>query len=241
MGGLLFAGMIGAAVYFVYRERAANQQKRKESCEKELKKQAEETKRMERWFTRQDAEKLLSKQNGNIDIPYGVTEICDRAFDRNENLISMSVPSSVKIIGDRAFADCKNLKRVELEEGLESIGSNAFTGCASLHELVIPDIEINIGLGEIDYEAIAERLFPMAIEKLREYSGDNILIKTIGRMQFVPEGLAASILSTLPQEAKDELILYFINGHRDELTSMINNFAENKQIKISVANVEIHS
>ena len=102
-------------------------------------------------------------------------------------------------------------------------------------------IETNIKISEINYDNIAEQLFPIALEKLRSYEGDNILIRTVGKMQSVPDGLVASILSTLPQEAKDELVVYFINGYNNEIISAVNSYAESKQIKISVADVKIVS
>lgn len=102
-------------------------------------------------------------------------------------------------------------------------------------------IETNIKISEINYDNIAEQLFPIALEKLRSYEGDNILIRTVGKMQSVPDGLVTSILSTLPQEAKDELVVYFINGYNNEIISAVNSYAESKQIKISVADVKIVS
>lgn len=136
-------GAFGAAAYYLYKKvsqgRAEQKQEKENTILKNAAREAEEKKRQMERLTKAEAAALSVQNGGRVVIPSDKVEIEDNAFDKNENIISVSVPSSVKKIGDRAFADCKNLIRVELEDGLESIGSNVFNGCESLHELVIPD------------------------------------------------------------------------------------------------------
>lgn len=85
--------------------------------------------------------KLLYVGNvsGNVVIPDGVEEICERAFWNNKKITSLSVPGSVKVIPPEMCVGCSNLNHVELHEGLKEIGYNAFTDCDSLEEIIIPE------------------------------------------------------------------------------------------------------
>lgn len=102
-------------------------------------------------------------------------------------------------------------------------------------------IEINIKISEIDYGNLAEQILPIALEKLKEYDGDNILIKSAGMMNTFPKGIASAVLSALPQKVKNELAVHFINKHKEDIVAAVNDFAEKKQIKISIEDVEVHS
>ena len=80
---------------------------------------------------------------GVVDIPSviegkKVTEIGDNAFERYENIISITIPTGVIYIGFKAFCDCKNLKSIVIPEGVKGIGERAFEGCESLQSIHIP-------------------------------------------------------------------------------------------------------
>ena len=69
----------------------------------------------------------------------GFTEIPDRMFYSDSNLISIDIPEGVKSIGEYAFSGCSRLCHVELPSTLRSIKGGAFSNCSSLYELHIPD------------------------------------------------------------------------------------------------------
>lgn len=63
----------------------------------------------------------------NIDVPYGVEVIGDRAFYACQSLESITLPETVKIIDDWAFGVCYHLKSIPIPQSVEIIGSSIYT------------------------------------------------------------------------------------------------------------------
>ena len=85
---------------------------------------------------------ILKKYMGNsevLQIPDGVIQIDDLAFDSCESVKIITLPSSVNSIGAYAFSDCINLSDISLNYGLTTIEQGSFLGCANLKKVVIPD------------------------------------------------------------------------------------------------------
>lgn len=66
-----------------------------------------------------------------VELPEGVVEICDYAFEHCENLEEVICPKSLKRIGKEAFADCTKLGKVQYGTGVE-VDATAFKGCYNL-------------------------------------------------------------------------------------------------------------
>ena len=78
---------------------------------------------------------------GNI---YDVTRIGSHAFDRCNNLSSISIPTSVRSIGDMAFGECTSLATITIPDGVTSIETMAFVHCSVLSSIIIPNSVANI-------------------------------------------------------------------------------------------------
>ena len=78
-------------------------------------------------MTRLDAEYWmnLDKNATEVEIPYGVSTIPDKAF-YYRGLRSVSIPDSVERIGSNAFCGCNC--DISLPKGIQTVGSNAFSG-----------------------------------------------------------------------------------------------------------------
>lgn len=72
-----------------------------------------------------------------VNIPYGVTEICDNTFT-DCGLENIEIPGSVKIIGVKAFLRCDSLEKIVIHEGVEQICRDAFAGCMNLKTVEFP-------------------------------------------------------------------------------------------------------
>jgi hypothetical protein len=81
-----------------------------------------------------------------FDIPDGVTEIGNNAFDGCRSLVSINLPDSVTEIGDNAFEDCTSLVSINLPDGVTELGEGAFYGCTSLVSINLPDSVTKIGV-----------------------------------------------------------------------------------------------
>lgn len=82
--------------------------------------------------------------SGNVEIPDGVTKICDNAF-YNSDLKEIVIPESVTEIENSAFRICYNLERIVFSEGLKIIGDEAFNTCFKLTSISIPESVESIG------------------------------------------------------------------------------------------------
>ena len=91
-----------------------------------------------------DGKTLLYGVNGNVTIPYGVTDIGYRAFSGCWGLMSVTIPASVTSIGNSAFGGCNGLASVTIPEGVTNIGDYAFYSCG-LTSVTIPGSVTSIG------------------------------------------------------------------------------------------------
>ncbi len=85
---------------------------------------------------------VLTEYTGNdthVEIPAGVTEIGDFAFQDCSSLVSVTIPDSVTKIGCAAFSDCSNLVSVTMPDSVTEIWEGAFSDCSSLASITIPD------------------------------------------------------------------------------------------------------
>ncbi len=89
--------------------------------------------------------------NGHAEIPHGITEIDEEAFQNCERLVSVAIPEGVTDIEDYAFARCKNLKKVVLPKSLRRLWCGPFRGCTSLRKIDLPE-----NLEEINPSAFME-------------------------------------------------------------------------------------
>ena len=95
----------------------------------------------------------ITKYNGhaaNVTIPsaiYGnkVTTIGFSSFEKNNNLMSVTIPNSVTEIDLYAFSGCENLSSLTFSNKLESIGEGAFKSCTSLTSVTLPNSVTKIG------------------------------------------------------------------------------------------------
>ena len=75
----------------------------------------------------------------SYNIPSGVAEISNSAFDYCSNLTSLTIPDSVTSIGSGAFWGCDSLETLTIPNGVTIINNYTFWSCSSLKTLTIPE------------------------------------------------------------------------------------------------------
>lgn len=80
-----------------------------------------------------------------LNIPEGIEEVCDYAFECCAELTSASFPASLKAVGKGAFSGCVSLENVSASEGLEQLGDGAFFFCKKLQGFDLPSTVKTVG------------------------------------------------------------------------------------------------
>lgn len=87
--------------------------------------------------------KLIQYPTGNkrteYQMPNGIVEIGDSAFNSCHNLTNITLPNSVEKINAYAFNDCQNLTDFTIPENVKFIGFLAFSGCRNIGDIEIPE------------------------------------------------------------------------------------------------------
>lgn len=135
---------------------------------------------------------FMARDMKTIEIPEGVTEIEDCAFERssfteiklpssltsmgnevfsNSDLKSIAIPEGVTRIGKNTFYQCDNLKEVNLPAGLSGIPDKSFSRCEGLESIVIPEGVTYIGERAFEYcEKLREVSLPSTLGRLDKYA-----------------------------------------------------------------------
>ena len=74
-----------------------------------------------------------------------VTQIGDRAFFGNKNLIDVTISDGVTFIGTDAFRYCDSLKSITIPSSVTVLSDGAFESCTNLTNIIIPDSVTSIG------------------------------------------------------------------------------------------------
>ena len=88
----------------------------------------------------------------SIELPAGLTSLGGYAFEEcsSSSMTSIELPTGLTSIGVSAFCDCSSLTSIELPAGLTSLGGGAFYGCSSLASIKLPAGLTSIGGGAFE-------------------------------------------------------------------------------------------
>ena len=117
---------------------------------------------------------VLRRYNGqesNLEIPEGVIEIGEYAFERNESIKTITFPKSLTTIKSHAFAYCTNLKTVNTNENLEKIENHAFIVNTSLETIDLSHVKI---IGDIAFN-LCEKLDKIDLSSAEQIGGSAFL------------------------------------------------------------------
>ncbi len=135
-------------------------------------------------------------KDGIVNLPYGIKEIGDYAFNDSRNLTSINIPNSVVSIGEYALGSCYFLEYISLGDNIQRIGVNAFVS-SKITELILPKT-----LKEIGYYALT-----------------NYSLKTVICKAAIPPRLISDKALNLSQEQLKHYSLY--NYHNQKVKLII--------------------
>ena len=98
-------------------------------------------------------------------------------------------------------------------------------------------MNINLKISDINYDSIIEQSIPLLKEKAK--ADNNILLKTISGILTMPGDIPKKMLNALPQETKDELVVYLINSNKGKIVELLQNTLANKGIELRIDDIEI--
>ncbi|GMH98426.1 hypothetical protein TrVE_jg1017 [Triparma verrucosa] len=89
-----------------------------------------------------------------VDIPEGITIICEDSFTGCSSLKEIKFPKSLTSVGGGSFYQCCSLEQVDLlHTNVEYLGDYAFNNCTSLREMKVPDSLQVFGLNVFLYSS----------------------------------------------------------------------------------------
>ena len=88
---------------------------------------------------------IFGPQVNNYILGNEIKRIGSYAFNKCNNLLSVSLPKGLESIGSYAFSGCNNLSTITLPNSLSSIGFSAFCDCKGLTTITIPNSVTAIG------------------------------------------------------------------------------------------------
>ena len=95
-------------------------------------------------------------------------------------------------------------------------------------------MNIKANIGNIDYDNIIKSALPI----LQEHK-DSKIIGIISGIMNMPDNLAIKIISSIPQETKDQLVAYIINHKKEAIIGIIEESLSKRGFPLEIINLEI--
>ena len=98
-------------------------------------------------------------------------------------------------------------------------------------------IELKILVDDIDYNSLTELLVPLLAEKLEKDCKGGILGGVLSGNRNMAVSVARTLLNTMPQAKKDELVVQLINKNRDKLLQKGGALAAKNGVRLQLCDV----
>lgn len=98
-------------------------------------------------------------------------------------------------------------------------------------------IELKILVDELDYDSIAEFLIPALAESMAKDQKGGVLGGVLAGKPEMLTGMARTLLHTMSQDKRDELLVQLVNKNRDKLLNKGEKVAAKKGIRVKLCDV----
>jgi hypothetical protein len=96
-----------------------------------------------------------------------------------------------------------------------------------------------MSINNVDYGAVAKTVIPLIIEKKKGEADAGKLITVLSKLKGLSGKAAAAALMVLPQSTKDDIAISVIQSHEKEILEKVNAFMKDKNLLISVSDIQI--
>lgn len=98
-------------------------------------------------------------------------------------------------------------------------------------------IELKILLDNIDYDSLADVLVPLLAEKMKDGEKGGILGSILAGNPEAASTVARTLLKTMSQEKKNELLVQLIGKNRDKLLKKGRSLAASRGLELELCDV----
>lgn len=96
-------------------------------------------------------------------------------------------------------------------------------------------MEFVIKIKDIQYGDVIETFLPFVKEKLK--NDDSVMGRSLYAIACLPTSLMRTAIDALPQETKDEFVVYLFNRNRDRIAEVAEDFMKSKGISMQIEDV----
>jgi len=100
-------------------------------------------------------------------------------------------------------------------------------------------IELKILVDNIDYDSIADMLVPLIAEKMREGEKGGILGGILAKNPSTATSMAHTLLKTMSQDKRDELLLQLGTKYRDKLLQKGRELLDKNGVQMELCDIAI--
>ena len=98
-------------------------------------------------------------------------------------------------------------------------------------------LELKILIDDIDYNSVTELLVPLLAEKLEKDGKGGILGNVLAGNTNMAVSMARTLLNTMPQEKKDELVVQLVTKNRDKLLQKGGELAAKNGVRLRLCDI----
>ena len=98
-------------------------------------------------------------------------------------------------------------------------------------------MELKLKVNRINYGNLAEKFLPMLSDKLAKEEG--AIPRLLSKLAALSPGMAKGMLNVLPDETKDEMVVYLINKNKQQILSGFARYMKEQGIDIEIGDLSI--
>jgi hypothetical protein len=100
-------------------------------------------------------------------------------------------------------------------------------------------MELKLKVNRINYGNLAEKFLPMLSDKLAKEEG--AIPRLLSKLAALSPGMAKGMLNVLPDETKNEMVVYLINKNKQQILDGFARYMREQGIDIEIGDLSIEA